>query len=406
RYVESLSTYAKQFLERMEKPAVDVVEGISPAVAIEQKNPTKTSRSTVGTATEVYDYLRLLWARVGRTYCPECGAEVRPDTVQSATDEVLRLPEGPRFMVTFPLPRSARASHTRVVENLRALGFVRVLIGGEVLDLDAPGAESPSGLGADLAGDDEVLVVVDRLVVRDGVAERLADSLATAFHAGEGEAAVVVAGGSTDDGAVSRAEGAGAAAGAAGPGPDGRAPGVAAAPRVMRFTEKFRCPDHPEIRFLEPTPRLFSFNNPYGSCPKCTGFGAVLEYDLSLIVPNPGRSLREGAIDPWERPRYHRERARLLASARERGVSPDVPWRDLPEDFRNAVLYGTRGFRGILPFLRSRESKRYKQYIRVFLRQYQSAQPCRECGGSRLRPEALYVKVLGRDIGEVADLPI
>src|SRR5690606_35113540 len=212
----------------------------------------------------------------------------------------------------------------------------------------------------------------DRLVVREDVAERLADSLATAFHSGEGEVAIVVAG----------------------------------AADVLRFTERFRCPDHPEIRFLDPTPRLFSFNNPYGSCPRCTGFGAVLEYDLSLIVPNPGRSLREGAIDPWEKPRYHRERARLLAFARERGVSPDVPWRDLPEDFRNAVLYGTRGFRGILPFLRSRESKRYKQYIRVFLRQYQSAQPCRECGGSRLRPEALYVKVLGRTIAEVADLPI
>jgi len=372
RYVESLSTYAKQFLERMEKPAVDLVEGISPAVAIEQKNPTKTSRSTVGTATEVYDYLRLLWARVGRTYCPECGAEVRPDTVQSATDEVLRLPEGTRIMVAFPLPPSARASHARVVENLRALGFVRVMVGGEVVDLDVPGAESPPALGVDLTGADEVLVVVDRLVVRADAAERLADSLATAFHTGEGEAAVV----------------------------------VAEAHRVIRFTERFRCPDHPEIRFLDPSPRLFSFNNPYGSCPKCTGFGAVLEYDVSLIVPNPGRSLREGAIDPWEKPRYHRERARLMSFARERGVSPDAPWRDLPEDFRNAVLYGTRGFRGILPFLRSRESKRYKQYIRVFLRQYQSAQPCPECGGSRLRPEALYVKVRGRTIAEVADLPI
>src|SRR5690554_82093 len=193
----------------MEKPAVDVVEGISPGVAIEQKNPTRTSRSTVGTATEVYDYLRLLWARVGRTYCPECGAEVRPDTVQSATDEVLRLPEGTRIMVAFPLPPSARASHARVVENLRALGFVRVMVGGEVVDLDVPGAESPSVLGVDLTGADEVLVVVDRLVVRADAAERLADSLATAFHTGEGEAAVV----------------------------------VAEAHRVIRFTERFRCPD-------------------------------------------------------------------------------------------------------------------------------------------------------------------
>src|SRR5690606_33362406 len=199
-----------------------------------------------------------------------------------------------------------------------------------------------------------------------------ADSLATAFHSGEGEVAIVVAG----------------------------------AADVLRFTERFRCPDHPEIRFLDPTPRLFSFNNPYGSCPECTGFGAVLEYDTSLIVPNPGRSLREGAVDPWEKPRYHRERARLLAFARERGVSPDAPWRDLPEDFRHAVLHGTRGFKGMLPFLRSREKKRYKQYIRVFLRQYQSAQPCPACGGSRLRPEARYVKIRGQDIGAVSELPI
>src|SRR5690606_32330361 len=158
---------------------------------IEQKNPTRTSRSTVGTATEVYDYLRLLWARAGRTLCPVCGREVRPDTVQSATDAVLSLPEGTRFMLAFPLPRSTRASHTRVVENLRALGFVRVMVGGDVLDLNGPEAETPAGLGCDLSGAEEVLVVVDRLVVRPDVGERLADSLATAFHSGEGEAAVV-----------------------------------------------------------------------------------------------------------------------------------------------------------------------------------------------------------------------
>ncbi|HEX6940546.1 MAG TPA: excinuclease ABC subunit UvrA [Longimicrobiales bacterium] len=391
RYVESLSTYAKQFLERMEKPAVDVIDGISPAVAIEQKNPTKTSRSTVGTATEVHDYLRLLWARVGRTFCPACGREVRPDTVQSATDAVLGLPDGTRIMVTFPLPRSARASHARVVENLRALGFMRVLVEGEVLDLDGPEAGTPAGLGHDLTGIDEVLVVVDRLVVREDVGERLADSLATAFHEGEGEAVVVCADAK-----------AGAGSAGAGGAPDARPD----APGMLRFTERFRCPAHPGIRFLDPTPRLFSFNNPYGSCPTCTGFGAVLEYDPALIVPNPARSLRDGAVDPWERPRYHRERARLLAFARERGVSPDAPWQELPEEFRHAVLHGARGFRGVLPFLRSRESKRYKQYIRVFLRQYQSAKPCPACGGARLRPEARNVKVRGRDIGEVAELPI
>jgi excinuclease ABC subunit A len=386
RYVESLSTYAKQFLERMEKPQVDAVEGISPAVAIEQKNPTKTSRSTVGTATEVYDYLRLLWARVGLTHCPQCDRVVKPDTVQSATDEVLALPEGTRVMVTYPLPESARVNHQRVVENLRALGFIRVLVGDEVLDLDGEGVEDPARLGHDLAAAGEVLVVVDRLVVRPDVRERLADSLSTAFVEGEGEAVVVVVG-------------AGEPSASAGV-PSSR--GLA----YLRFTERFRCPDHPDVKFLEPTPRLFSFNNPYGSCPTCTGFGATLEYDEALIVPNPSKSLEEGAVAPWEMPRYKRYRQRLLAFARERRVATDAPWQELPQAFRRAVIHGTRGFQGVIPFLRSREAKRYKQYIRVFLRRYQSARTCASCGGARLRPEALYVRVAGLTIAQAAAMTV
>src|SRR5690625_1903722 len=377
RYVESLSTYAKQFLERMEKPAVDAVEGISPAVAIEQKNPTRTTRSTVGTATEVYDYLRLLWARVGRTHCPECDREVRPDTVQSATDRVLALPDGSRFMVAFPLPQSSSATHQALVENLRALGFHRLLIDQSVVSLDDPGAEDPNKLGHDLSEANELLVIVDRLIVRDGIAERLADSLGTAFHHGEGEALVIV---------VGRGEG----------GEDLR----------LNFTERFRCPDHPEVTFFDPTPRLFSFNNPYGSCPTCTGFGAVLEYDPELIVPNPTRTLEEGALDIWEKPRYGRERSRLLAFARERGIPTDLPWEELPEETRTILLEGTKGFRGAIPFLRSRERRRYRQYIRVYLRQYQSARRCPDCNGSKLRPEALRIRIGGLDIAEASELPI
>src|SRR5690606_35973116 len=319
RYVESLSTYAKQFLERMEKPHVDVVEGISPAVAIEQKNPTKTSRSTVGTATEVYDYLRLLWARAGRTHCPHCDRVVKPDTVQSATDDVLALPEGTRIMVAFPLAERARVNHQRTVENLRALGFMRVLVRDDMLDLDDEGANDPARLGHDLAAADEVLVVVDRLVVRPDGRERLADSLATAFVEGQGEAVVVVAERARSEHDVS-------------------------AFSYLRFTERFRCPDHPDVRFLEPTPRLFSFNNAYGSCPTCTGFGATLEYDGALIVPNPAKSLEQGAVAPWEMPRYKRYRQRLLSFARERRMATDAPWRELPQTFQRAVIHGTRGF--------------------------------------------------------------
>jgi excinuclease ABC subunit A len=332
RYVESLSTYAKQFLERMEKPAVDSIDGMSPAVAIEQKTPTKTSRFTVGTATETYDYMRLLWARAGRTHCPVCGRHVTPDTVQSVTDTVLELPARTRVLVTFPLPRSARIAHGTVVENLRALGFVRVLVRDEMLDLAEPGVESADTAGHDLAGAEELLVVVDRLIVDPEKRDRVADSVGTAFHEGEGEVVIVEADGG----------------------------------RRLRYTERFRCPDHPDASLLEPAPRLFSFNNPYGSCPECTGFGATLEYDPDLIVPNGARSLEEGAVDPWEKPRYGRQRERLMAFARKRRVSLDKPWEDISPKFRAAVLEGTRGFQGVIPFLRSRESKRYKQYIRVF----------------------------------------
>jgi excinuclease ABC subunit A len=379
RYVESLSTYAKQFLERMEKPAVDVVEGIAPAVAIEQKNPTRTSRSTVGTATEVQDYFRLLWARGGRTFCPECGNEVRPDTVQSATDRVLTLDAGTRVVIAFPLPLSARASHERVVENLREMGFIRVLVGGETLLLDEPAATDPAALGHDLARETSVLVVVDRLTIDPAAAERLADSVGTAFAEGEGEAVVVVHG--------------------------------ADAEPALRFSERFRCEDHPHVRFLEPQPRLFSFNNPYGSCKRCTGFGAVLEYDESLIVPDPNRSLAEGAVDPWEVKRYRKKyRSRLLEFAGEREIPIDAPWTNLPEDFRHEVIHGVRTrdrrFQGVIPFLKSREKKRYKAYIRVFLRRYQLATTCPDCQGTRLRPEALHVRVAGRHVGEAAAMTI
>jgi excinuclease ABC subunit A len=373
RYVESLSTYAKQFLDRMEKPAVDMIDGLSPAVAIEQKNPTKTSRSTVGTATEAYDFMRLLWARAGRTHCPECDRHIVPDTVQSATDAVLRLPAESRLLITFPLPRSARITHQTVLENLRALGFLRVLANGDLLDLDDPAMDDVATAAVDLASAGELLIVADRLILRADMRDRVADSLGTAFHEGDGEVVVVTL-------------------------PDHA--------RLL-FSERFHCPDHPHVRFVDPTPRLFSFNNPYGSCPECTGFGATLEYDAALIVPNAARSLKEGAVDPWEKPRYKRYRTKLLAFAKEKGVSVDASWSELPKAFRDEVIRGRRrGFQGVIPFLRSREKKRYKQYIRVFLRQYQSALECAACRGSRLRAAALHVRVGGMDIGTASRLPI
>ncbi len=377
RYVESLSTYAKQFLDRMEKPDVDSVEGISPAVAIEQKNPTKSSRSTVGTATEVYDYLRLLWARVGRTFCPECGDEVRPDTVTGAVDRVLELPEGAKIQVTFPLKLSGRVSHALVVDNLLAIGFVRLLADGRLVDLSMPDAVDPELVGLDVTQVADPLVVVDRLTAGQEERDRLADSLATCFAEGEGEA-VVLMHDATDGEVVGR----------------------------LVFTEHFRCANHPDIEFFDPSPKLFSFNNPYGSCPTCTGFGATLDYDVELIVPNLKRSIDEGAVDPWTKPRYKKEREQLRSYTLERGVSLYSPWDELPEDFREEVLYGAEDFKGVIPFLVSRERKRYKQYIRVFLRQYQSPQTCRSCQGARIQPKALYIRIAERSIADVSGLPM
>jgi excinuclease ABC subunit A len=374
RYVESLSSYAKQFLERMQKPAVESVDGVSPAVAIQQKNPTKTSRSTVGTATEVHDYLRLLWARVGRTYCPGCGREIKPDTVQTAVDRVRELPRGTRIQIAFPLPLSSEVSDDLIVENLRALGFLRVLADGREIYLGESGGSADRGTQG-LTAARELLVIVDRLKMGDASRARLADSLGTAFADGEGEALVLVA---PDDGARER----------------------------LAFSERFRCPNC-DLAFPDPVPTLFSFNSPLGACPTCNGFGATLEFDVDLIIPEPDRSLADGAVDPWTKPRYEDRRWRLQELARKHDVSMRSPWSELPERFKQIVLHGERGFEGVLQQLeRLKKTKRYKQYVRVFVRRYQTQQTCPACSGARLRPEALNVRVDGRTIAETSALPV
>jgi len=376
RYVESLSSYARQFLERMEKPDVDLVEGLSPAVAIEQKNPTKTSRSTVGTATEIYDYLRLLWARVGHTFCPTCGREIKPDTVQSVSDTVLALPAGARFYVTFPLRLSSKVTHDVVIENLRAQGFLRVAVDGVVMHLDEV-AESKR----DITRAKELLVVVDRLAVAPDSAGRLSDAVGTAFAEGEGDCVILFA-----DDIVS--------------------PLDQLAVRKLRFTERFECANDGTLA-PTPTPQLFSFNNPRGACSQCNGFGAILEYDESLVVPYPTRSLRDGAIDPWTKPRYDNKRRALAEFAKRERIPMDKPWDQLTSAQRQLLLNSrTRGYKGIFPFLRDLEEKRYKQYIRVFLRQYQTAQECPRCHGTKLQPDALNVRVGGLNIAQVAELPV
>ena len=368
RYVESLSAYARQFLERMEKPDVDWIDGLSPAVAIEQKNPTKTSRSTVGTATETYDYLRLLWARVGHTFCPVCEREMKPDTVQSAIDEIMRLPEGTRFFVAFPLRLSSEVTHDLVVENLRAQGFLRVFANGEIINLEDLGSRR-----IDLTKVRDLLVVVDRLTVSAEALRRLSDAVDTSFREGDGECVVVLIG-------------------------SDRPP--------LKFSDRFECA-YDGTRAPTPTPQLFSFNSPRGACPTCNGFGATLEYDEALIVPYPDRSLRDGAIHPWTMPRYDNKRRALAEYAKRMRIPIDEPWRALRPDQREELLHGkARGYKGIFPFLKDLEEKRYKQYIRVFLRQYQSARECPSCHGAKLQPEALRVRLAGRSIAEVSEMPV
>jgi len=385
RYIESLSTYAKQFLERMPRPATDGVAGIAPAVAIEQRNPTTSSRSTVGTATEIYDYLRLLFARAGRVHCVGCGGAVKADTVQEVVDAVIEagngqsamgqdhgghtlpiahspLPPGP-VTIAFPLPPAVKASHAQIVENLQAMGFVRVLIAGAAHRLDA----LPKRL--DLATAVGVLVAVDRIVPDRAAADRLADSVATAFAEGDGVAVVLPTGGAE-----------------------------------RRFSSSPRClacgTAAPVL-----TPALFSFNHPRGACAGCNGFGAVLEYDERLIVPDPGRTVGDGAIDPWTKPRYEGRRRLLKTVCKDLGIPIEVPWEKLKAEHRKTLLYSRKGrYLGIFPFLKGLEAKRYKQYIRVFLRQYQMALECPACGGKRLKPEALAVTIQDHTIGQVAGL--
>ncbi|HUL03029.1 MAG TPA: excinuclease ABC subunit UvrA [Gemmatimonadales bacterium] len=367
RYIESLSTYAKQFLERMPKPLVDGIDGISPAVAIEQKNPTTTSRSTVGTATEVYDFLRLLWARVGTPYCVNCGNVVKTDTVQEVVDELVG-PEtgdaarGEPVIIAFPLPPAAHRPDVEVAAQLRAAGFVRAQLDGATVRLEEPDAER---LVRDAK---EVLVLVDRLPADAQSRGRLADAVATAFNEGDGVAIALKNG------------------------------------TRRRFSEHPTC-SHCGTPGPVLVPTLFSFNNPRGACPVCNGFGAVLEYDESLIIPDPGRSLADGALDPWTKPRYEGRRRILRETARTRRIGLDRPWADLSAGDRQFLLHGAAGrYLGVFPFLKRLEAKRYKQYIRVFLRQYQLAKTCPTCRGMRLKPEALAVRVGDLSIADASRL--
>jgi excinuclease ABC subunit A len=404
RYVESLSAYARQFLERIEKPDADSIDGIAPAVAIRQKNTTRNPRSTVATATEIYDYLRLLFARVGRTYCVNCGCEVKKDTVDEVADAVSALDPETRVQVVFPLqgavavPQSAEKKPARgrksakkpaVADSgltdqlktrlfdLRKAGFNRLYQAGQVFEFSTP--ESL----LDIRFDQPVFVLVDRLTVSAESRSRIVDAVETAYReAGE----VIFDLPATVDSLASEGQG-------------------TRSTRVLRFAQRFECKSC-SLRYEEPEPRLFSFNNPYGACPRCQGFGNTIDFDLDLVIPDKMKSLGEGAIDPWNKPKYRPVFTDMKRFAKQADIPLDVPWAELDAEQQELILDGDGKFLGVRGFFQYLERKKYKLHIRVFLSRYRGYSTCPECRGTRLRLEARQVKIDGKNICDVCVMTV
>jgi excinuclease ABC subunit A len=398
RYVESLSAYARQFLERIEKPDADVIDGIAPAVAIRQKNTTRNPRSTVGTATEIYDYLRLLFARVGRTYCLQCGLQVKKDTVDEVAGAVLKLGEGTRLNVLFPLqsaaPQAANAPEAPAAKvkrkskkkgktdadklpsdqlkarllDLRTRGFNRLYQNGQIFEFSTP----ESLLNISFA--EPVFLLVDRLVVSSDSRARIVDAVEISYR----ESGEVIFETAPREGQPSE---------------------------QLRFSQRFECKTC-NIRYEEPEPRLFSFNNPYGACPRCQGFGNTIDFDLDLVIPDKSLTLNQGAVEPWTKPKYRSLLADLKRFAREADIPMDVPWRELDREHQRLVIEGEGRFPGVRGFFNYLERKKYKLHVRVFLSRYRGYSVCSACNGTRLRTDARQVKINGKNICDVSCMTI
>ena len=391
RYIESLSAYARQFLERIEKPDVDEITGIAPAISIRQKNSTRNPRSTVATATEIYDYLRLLFARIGRTFCLQCGEEVRRDTHDEIAARVLALPAGRRFYVLYELKltpdaatnapqairsrKAIRVTQETVRESLVALrkrGFNRLYQAGRVFEFSTPEEL------LDLNFTRPVYVVVDRLALGPEIRSRLTDSIEICYREGRGEAILEF---------VSDTPG--------------------SAPERLVFNERFECKKC-GATYQEPEPRLFSFNSPYGACPRCQGFGNTIDFDIDRVIPDKSKSLADGAIQPWTKPRYRQIAMDMRRYARAKGIPVDVPFRELTAAQRDAIIEGDRKekYEGVQGFFGFLERKKYKLHVRVFLSRYRGYATCPDCRGTRLRAEARAVKIAGRSITEVCQMTV
>ena len=379
RYVESLSAYARQFLGQMDKPDVDSIEGLSPAISIDQKTTSRNPRSTVGTVTEIYDYLRLLWARVGHPHCYNCGRPIAAQSAEQIVDQVMTLDEGEKFMVLAPVVRGRKGEYGKLFEELRAEGFTRVKVDGELRRLE-------EDIDLDKKYKHDISVVVDRLVMRPDLRKRLADSIETAVSLAEGIIDVEL---------VESGE-------------------------VTTYSERFACL-HCGTSMPELEPRMFSFNSPHGACQRCTGLGSQMEIDPELIVPDPSLSLGEGAILPWSTSasNYYEQMTQAIAEKWE--VDLETPWEDLEEEVRDTFLYGTNGdriyvsyrnrygrkrsymtrFEGIVNNLERRYRETDSDYSREKIEEYMSVRPCPDCKGARLRPESLAVKVGGISVHEL-----
>ena len=379
RYVESLSSYARQFLDLMKKPDVDSIEGLSPAISIEQKTTSHNPRSTVGTVTEIYDYMRLLWARAGTPYSPATGLPIESQTVSQMVDRILALPAGTKLLLLAPIARGKKGEYKKEIEDLRKQGYQRLKIDGEIYDIE----EVPT-LNKNQKHDIEV--VVDRIAVKEGIAERLAQSFETALKLSDG---LVFA----EDNATRER---------------------------ITFSSKFACPVS-GFTIEEIEPRLFSFNNPYGACPHCDGLGASLYMDPDRVVPNPGLSIAQGAILPWFSRKHGFYSDTLRSLCDWLGISDKTPWKDLPQHARDVILYGSgnepvpmdyhrfqtyKPFEGVINNLERRFMETDSQATRDEFAQYQSAAVCEHCRGKRLKPEALAVKIGGLDIMEASDMSI
>lgn len=383
RYVESLSAYARQFLGQMDKPDVDAIEGLSPAISIDQKTTSRNPRSTVGTVTEIYDYLRLLFARIGRPVCPEHGIEITSQTIEQMVDRILAYPERTKIQVLAPVVSGRKGTHAKTLDDIKKQGYVRVRIDGEMRELS-------EDIELEKNKKHSIEVVVDRIVVKEGIASRLSDSLETALKLADGKAIIDVVG-----------------------------------EEELLFSERHACP-YCGFSIGELEPRLFSFNSPYGACPECDGLGAKLEVDRDLVIPNDELTLREHAIAPWE-PQSSQYYPQLLeAVCRHYGIDMDVPVKELPKEQLDRLLYGSNGekiyfryendfgqirenvieFEGVIPNVERRYRETSSDYIREQMEKYMAEQPCPTCKGNRLKKESLAVLVGGKHIGEVTALSV